>query len=126
MNSVEQLSRSEMASLLGDVINSERSMMWSDFRAQGGKQHTRAQCRVSRKAGAPKNCVIHNPSRHKMRGWPMILRASGLIERRCPHGVGHPDPDSAAYLDWMEPRGRWTSHGCDISDGGPCCAPDKP
>jgi hypothetical protein len=123
VNSVEQLSRSEMASLLRDVIESERSMTWDDFRSHGGKQHTRAQCRASRKAGAPKNCVVHNPSNHKGRGWPMVLRSSGLIERRCPHGVGHPDPDSAAYLDWASKgHGAYTVHGCDIQDGRPCCS----
>src|ERR1035437_9586152 len=115
MDSVEQLSRSEMASLLRDVIESERSMTWDDFRSHGGNQHTRAQCRASRKVGAPKNCVVHNPSNHKGRGWPMVLRSSGLIERRCPHGVGHPDPDSAAYMDWASKgHGAYTVHGCDI------------
>src|ERR1035437_3597591 len=109
MDSVEQLSRSEIASLLRDVIASERSMTWDDFRATGGKQHTRAQCRASRKAGAPAHCVLHNPSNHKMRTWPMVLRSSGLIERKCPHGIGHPDPDSAAYLDWASKgRGAYT------------------
>jgi len=36
-----------------------------------------------------------------------------LIERLCPeHGVGHPDPDSAAYLKSVDPRGNYTIHGC--------------
>ena len=109
---------------LAAIIESERSAYWEDFRSRGGKQHTRAACRASRKAGAPAHCVIHNPSNHKMRAWPMILRASGLIERQCPHGVGHPDPDSAGFLNWKDAgRGAWTTHGCDLSaTGRSCCA----
>ena len=63
-----------------------------------------------------RTCVIHNPSRHAMRQWPMHLRETGLVERICEHGVGHPDPDSAAWFDEFGPvgsRGTWTSHGCD-------------
>ena len=59
-------------------------------------------------------CVIHNPSDHHMRDWPMLMRMDklALVERTCPHGVGHPDPDSLAYFlrhgdDWMG------VHGCD-------------
>lgn len=29
-----------------------------------------------------------------------MVRFSGLIERVCEHGVGHPDPDSVAYAEW--------------------------
>lgn len=44
-------------------------------------------------------CVLHNPSRHKMREWPIFIRTDrgGLAERVCEHGIGHPDPDSVAY-----------------------------
>jgi hypothetical protein len=43
-------------------------------------------------------CVIHNPSRHHMASWPLNWRdARGIMERICPHGVGHPDPDDAAF-----------------------------
>jgi hypothetical protein len=71
-------------------------------------------------------CPIHNPSDHKMRDWPMNLRMDGwafpLIERICPHGVGHPDPDSAAYLDKtnnLKPEYGYFVHGCDG-----CCRND--
>lgn len=69
-------------------------------------------------------CIFHNPTQHKMRDWPMNLRtdpfASPLIERICPHGVGHPDPDSVAYLNKVtgvkkEEYG-YGVHGCDY-----CC-----
>jgi hypothetical protein len=61
-------------------------------------------------------CAIHNPSHH-MRSWPMTLRLdkSGLVERRCEHGIGHPDPDSLAYFELMVP-GMYSHlgiHGCD-------------
>jgi hypothetical protein len=65
------------------------------------------------------NCVIHNPSDHHMVGWQMHYRRdTGVMERTCPHGVGHPDPDDTA---WHVSEGRnWTSvHGCDG-----CCNPD--
>lgn len=40
------------------------------------------------------HCVIHNPSDHHMRGWPLNWRDDwGIMERICPHGIGHPDPD---------------------------------
>lgn len=38
------------------------------------------------------------------------------MERICPHGVGHPDPDSLAYLDAVGVKGAGI-HGCDG-----CCA----
>lgn len=46
----------------------------------------------------PNPCVLHSPSTHRMSDWPMVLRLDrgGLIERTCPHGMGHPDPDSLA------------------------------
>lgn len=45
-------------------------------------------------------CVIHSPSEHHMRGWRLIFRHDKhyLAERECEHGVGHPDPDSLAYI----------------------------
>lgn len=49
--------------------------------------HNRADCRGER-------CVIHKPSSHHMRDWPLIWRDDrGCFERICPCGVGHPDPD---------------------------------
>lgn len=61
--------------------------------------------------------------------WPMVLRADlspPIYERLCVHGVGHPDPDSAAWaqrtvqgdvdLYWQRERSDgsfvWV-HGCD-------------
>lgn len=57
-------------------------------------------------------CCIHNPSDHHMRDWPQNWRQDRrLMERICPHGVGHPDPDE------INPD---TVHGCDG-----CCTPPK-
>jgi hypothetical protein len=109
-----------MRDALRAAIAEEMSMAWDDYVSSGGTVHTRAVCRASRKAGAPSHCVIHNPSKHKMRDWPMVLRSSGLIERQCPHGVGHPDPDSVAYLNWCDNDDAWGIHGCD----GCCFAPE--
>lgn len=60
-------------------------------------------------------CSLHNPSNHGLVGWPMLLRETGLIERLCGHGVGHPDPDSAQWMDErLNPGVRvWGIHGCD-------------
>ena len=57
-------------------------------------------------------CVIHNPSDHHMKDWPKLVRASGLIERECKHGQGHPDPDSVDYFERHGIEGMGV-HGCD-------------
>lgn len=66
-----------------------------------------------------KACVIHNPSDHHMRDWPITLRIdrfAALAERVCPDGIGHPDPDSMAYITSLigEKKAYYESiHGCD-------------
>lgn len=60
--------------------------------------HSEAVC-----DGAP--CCIHDPSDHHMADWPQHFRQDRyLMERICPHGVGHPDPDDPSP-DRL--------HGCD-------------
>lgn len=77
--------------------------------------HKSAQCK-----GHP--CCIHHPSKHHMVGWKLNLRSSGLMERICPHGIGHPDPDSVAYFRRVDPETKWLSvHGCD----GCCTSSEK-
>lgn len=80
-------------------------------------------------------CVLHNPSDHHMADWPMSRRfdlSPPMVERICPeHGVGHPDPDSAAWAERAvreDTTGYWQSepsdgkfvwvHGC-----CGCCQP---
>ena len=62
-------------------------------------------------------CTVHNPTEHNMRGFPTLWRQDrGLMERTCPHGVGHPDPDHMAWYarKYGEDKARWESiHGCD-------------
>jgi hypothetical protein len=69
--------------------------------------HHRSKC-------APGHCAIHNPSKHHMRPWKQHWRDDrGIIERICPHGIGHPDPDQPEWVDGV--------HGCDG-----CCHPPPP
>lgn len=57
-------------------------------------------------------CAIHHPSDHHMVSWPQHWRPDRhMIERICPHGVGHPDPDDVA-IDKI--------HGCDG-----CCVKEE-
>lgn len=58
------------------------------------------------------HCCIHNPSDHHMKDWPQNWREDrGIMERICPHGIGHPDPDDPC---------KDKIHGCDG-----CCTPPK-
>jgi len=44
-------------------------------------------------------CTIHNRSNHSMRSFPQQCRSDrAIMERICPHGVGHPDPDEYKLL----------------------------
>ena len=58
-------------------------------------------------------CVIHNPSDHPLANAPMQWRTDKqIMERICPHGIGHDDPDDVAHRARV---GRESSgaHGCD-------------
>lgn len=70
-----------------------------------------------------RHCVIHNPSKHHMRDWPLNWRADkSVMERLCSHGVGHDDPDDVAFRKTLHPDDKYVgSHGCD----GCCIAPKK-
>lgn len=74
-------------------------------------------------------CAVHRPSEgNKMKKWRFQVRLDkgGIMERFCPHGIGHTDPDSLdwAHSVWDE---RWgpenvealALHGCDG-----CCMPE--
>jgi hypothetical protein len=57
-------------------------------------------------------CTIHNRSEHSMRSFPQNWRDDRmLMERVCPHGVGHPDPDD--YKLTGESGAAEAVHGCD-------------
>lgn len=85
--------------------------------------HSRSQCE-----GRDIPCCVHSPSDHHMKDWPMTWRFdTHVMERDCPHGIGHPDPDHLAYVrsltpeheceaiaDCDLPHMEWQSiHGCD-------------
>lgn len=55
-----------------------------------------------------------------MKEWPQTWRANAGMERTCEHGVGHPDPDSLAYMRRTQGdsvANALSVHGCDG-----CCA----
>lgn len=55
-------------------------------------------------------CCIHSPSGHHMNQWRQHWRDDRqIMERLCPHGIGHPDPDD---LTIRLHRGSGI-HGCD-------------
>jgi hypothetical protein len=61
-------------------------------------------------------CCFHNPSDHRLKDRPMNLRTDWgvpLVERMCEHGIGHPDPDSVAWLLRTTGQESWGIHGCD-------------
>jgi len=58
-------------------------------------------------------CPIHHRTDHAMRSFPQHFRYDRfMMERICPHGIGHPDPDTAFA------PGDSGIHGCDG-----CCRP---
>ena len=58
-------------------------------------------------ACASHTCSLHNRSSHSMRSFPQHWRSDrGIMERICPHGVGHPDPDCIYAMADL-------THGCD-------------
>lgn len=64
-------------------------------------------------ACAGRNCSIHNPSDHHMKSWELNWREDrAIMERICPHGIGHDDPDDLAFRKsvGVEASG---IHGCD-------------
>jgi hypothetical protein len=65
-----------------------------------------------------RHCVIHDPSDHAMASFKTNWRHGGMfdikpphMERICPHGVGHPDPDDVAF--WHSRGENVSVHGCD-------------
>ncbi len=68
------------------------------------------------------HCPWHNPSDHHITTWMRVIRTdrNNLMERVCPHGIGHPDPDS---LEWLRRIGVRDDgvHSCDR-----CCQKGRP
>lgn len=68
----------------------------------------------SEKACLGRGCAVHDrPSEHNLKDAPMNWREDrNILERICPHGIGHPDKDSALYLESIG-QGHQNVHGCD-------------
>jgi hypothetical protein len=76
--------------------------------------HTKEDCKGE-------YCCIHNPSDHHMKDWPTNWRPDrNMMERICPHGIGHPDPDDLAFKARTSDGYIDSVHGCDG-----CCVPPK-
>ena len=59
-------------------------------------------------------CAIHNPSNHALKDCPTHWRTDRqIMERLCEHGVGHPDPDSLAFMLRNGASKYVGVHGCD-------------
>lgn len=88
---------------VGETVD---SILGASLGRQAIVVHSKENC-------AGTSCCIHNPSDHHMRSWKQLWRADrGLMERKCPHGVGHPDPDDLAYHARMG-EAYLGVHGCD-------------
>lgn len=59
--------------------------------------------------------MTYNNPANPMHGWDLVTRETGLIEAMCPHGVGHPIPESSIHMDkkLKQAPGTWSTHGCD-------------
>lgn len=55
-------------------------------------------------------CTIHKRTNHHMRSFRQFYRFDrGIMERICPHGIGHPDPDDISVINGTDDG----VHGCD-------------
>lgn len=79
---------------------------------QKGEQNLRVH---NRKLCEGQNCSIHNPSDHHMVTWPLNWRGDRrIMERICPHGVGHIDPDDDKFRRNRDGENYDSGvHGCD-------------
>jgi hypothetical protein len=94
------------------IKSSKRPNTWQINSRQVITIHAKAACKGH-------YCSMHNPSNHHMRDWPMLWRSdTGVMERLCPCGVGHPDPDDAAYNIRIG-QAHKSIHGC-----CGCCNPE--
>jgi hypothetical protein len=86
----------------------DKILSMEDVTLTGGETlrvHNRKMCQG-------RHCSIHNPSNHHMVTWPQHWRSyAKRMERICPHGVGHPDPDDVIFR--ASKGDNHTAHGCD-------------
>lgn len=86
--------------------------LFTDSSGREWRVHKKAIC-------ADSYCAIHNPSEHPLKDAKIVLRSGspfsskphGFVERFCPCGIGHSDPDSVAFYDSIGYTGT-DVHGC--------------
>jgi len=60
-------------------------------------------------------CTFHKRTDHSMRRFPQLWRGDRkIMERICPHNIGHPDPDEYKIVEGIDDG----THACDG-----CCIP---
>lgn len=109
------MKKSEMETIIVNYAEPEFGQQLGKVRLN---VHPADQCAGMIGANNKPICCIHNPSNHHMIAWPQNWRADkGMMERLCPHGIGHPDPDDLKVIntDWAG------VHGCD----GCCFVPER-
>jgi hypothetical protein len=103
----EQMLRDLLAQVGVATSNYEEQVL------EGGERiiaHKASACRQDKTKKVSRPCPIHGRTDHAMRAFPQHWRDDrGIMERICPHGIGHPDPDDS---------GDDGVHGCDG-----CCRP---
>jgi hypothetical protein len=113
-------SREEFIALLVDLQDAKLEAGMERVQLEGGQWligHAARRCEGD-------ICCIHNRTDHHMREWPQNWRDdAGKMERICPHGIGHPDPDDMTFQLGSDigVEKKWIGvHGCDG-----CCSPPK-
>lgn len=88
------------------TLDSGPIFMSADYLQQLRTHHAISDCYVN-------GCAIHHPTDNVMRDFPYDWRGdTGVLERICPHGIGHPDIDSAHYNDRIG-KDYLNIHSCD-------------
>lgn len=94
---------------MGYLKQNKKTGFWTEFGGgyKLGNTHDSSLCEG-------RGCAIHNhPSDHALKDAPLLWRSDrGILERVCPHGVGHPDADAADYLTSIGKEYE-NIHGCD-------------
>ena len=97
---------------MGNFLDDEQTRWQDDYGQVLFPVHSADQCLNDN------GCTIHGPSDHSMVDFPQLWRGDrGIMERVCPHEIGHPDPDDPKLLGehgWAE-----GVHGCDGCCGDP-------
>lgn len=92
----------------GQVVNGEREFGPRELR----HIHDVTACGNWARMGK-NHCVIHDPSDHGMREWPLIWNKDrSQMFRLCPHLLEHPDPDDVDY---------WVASGDQGAVDHECC-----